>query len=132
MWLHKERYEELIKAAAQLELMVQGLAAAEKRAVAAEEALTAERAAKDWLAVQLASRVITKHGGYGLEQERAQPSPAPHPRGFTHEPTVMDLAKLEFYKQCAAAAGKDEQDAIDKWEQEMRGEELQIESEVEQ
>lgn len=99
-----------------------------RRAEAAEERLAAERQRHDWLALQLVSRVVTKHGGYGLDEVKAEP-PAPHPRGFTHEPDDMDMAKLEFYKQCARDAGVEDpdSDAQRRWEAEMRGEELPIE-----
>ena len=92
-----------------------------RRASAAEEALAAERQSKDWLVTQLASRIVTKHGGDGLDHE-LPPKPVDHPKRFTHEPSEVDLAKLEYYKQCARNAGKSEDDAVEKWEAEMRGE----------
>ena len=97
-----------------------------RRAERAEDLLAAERQAKDWLTLQLTSRVVTKQGGYGLESEPPpkQIEPQGHPQGYTHEPTDIDLAKLEWYKQCAVNAGKPEEDAVEKWEAEMRGQVL--------
>lgn len=131
MWLKREDYERLVTQAAQCQFMETALAAAEKRAEDAENALASERSAKDWLTLQLSSRVITKHGGYGLEHE-PKPAPVFHPQGYTHDPTEIDLAKLEFYKRCARDAGRDEEDAVMRWEAEMRGEGLPIELEAEQ
>ena len=93
-----------------------------QRAESAEQSLAAERQAKDWLTLQLASRVITKHGGYGLEHEPVKPEVVQPPNGFIRQPTEIDEAKLEFYKRCAREAGKPEEDAIERWQAEMRGE----------
>src|SRR5215813_1703929 len=94
-----------------------------QRARDAEERLSAERQRHDWLSLQLTSRVVTKHGGYGLEHEKAEPPP-PHPKGFMHEPTQEDYDVLNYYKVCAAEAGHDEADALKRWEARMRGEDL--------
>lgn len=131
MWLRREIYERLVTEASQSKFLAAALASAEKRAADAESALQGERSAKDWLTLQLASRVITKHGQYGLDH--APPTPIePNPKGYTHEPTEIDYAKLEFYKKCARDTGHDEQDAVNRWEAEMRGEGLPIELEAEQ
>lgn len=108
--------------------------AALKRAVAAEDRLAEERASKDWMITQLTSRFVTKQGGYALDHEPPSKAELPpsRPKGYTHDPTEIDLAKLEFYKQCARSAGKDEDDAVMRWEAEMRGEGLPIEYEAEQ
>jgi hypothetical protein len=106
------------------------LSVTRQRADTAEQRLAEERSAKDWLVTQLASRLVTKSGGYGLAHEPPAPL-APHPRQFTHEPSVIDLAKLEYYKDCARRAGKSEQDAEERWAAEMRGEELPIDNETE-
>lgn len=98
------------------------LQAALKRARHAEDALAAERQAKDWLVLQLASRVITKHGGYGLDHEAPSVEVAPHPQRFTHEPTEADMAKLDYYRECYRQVGKTEEEADAIWEAEMRGE----------
>jgi hypothetical protein len=103
------------------------LSSCAKRAADAEERLSAERQRHDWLTLQLASRVITKHGGYGLEHEKA-PIPVPHPKGFLHEPTAEDMDVLNFFKACAAEVGESEEDAVKKWEARMRGEELYIDN----
>lgn len=109
------------------------LSRATKRAEDAEERLAAERARHDWQALQLTSRLVTKHGGYGLEETKPEPvEPKQNPKGFIHEPTPEDLDMLNFYKACAAEAGLDEQDAITKWEAHMRGEALTVEYEAEQ
>jgi hypothetical protein len=121
MWLSKREIARLERE----------LSAALQRAKAAEDALAAERQAKDWLVLQLASRVITKHGGYGLDHEPSPPKVV-EPQRFVRQPTEIDLAKLEYYKQCAAAAGKPEEDAVQKWEAEMRGESIAYEYESEQ
>ncbi len=105
------------------------LARAIKRADEAEERLAAERQRHDWQSLQLVSRVVTKHGGYGLEETQAEPVvPQPNPKGFTHEPTPEDIDVLDFYKRAAAEAGKDESDAMQKWEAHMRGENLFVDN----
>ena len=131
MWIKREDYERLVTQAAQCEPLKDSLAVALERARSAEDILAVERNAKDHLITQLTSRFLTKQGSYGLDHE-PQPKPEPHPKGYTHEPSEYDLAKLEFYKQCARNAGKDEDDAVMRWEAEMRGESLPIESETEQ
>lgn len=103
------------------------LKSALQRAKSAEDMLAAERQRHDWLILQLTSRVVTKAGGYGLEETKPEPSP-PHPKGFTHEPTQEDIDMLNFYKVCAAEAGQDESDAVQKWEARMRGEDLFIDN----
>lgn len=111
------------------------LSVALRRAERAEESLASERASKDWLVTQLTSRVVTKHGGYGLEHEAPlRQSPPVNPRGFIRDPTDADDAKLDYYKRCFAEAGKSEDEAVALWEAEMRGESpaYPYESEVEQ
>lgn len=125
MFVKREDYERLVTQAAKCQFLTTALAAATKRAEDAESALSSERGNKDWLTLQLASRVVTKHGQYGLEHEKPVKTEVPSPQGYTHDPTEIDLAKLEFYKKCAREAGKDEEDAVLKWEAEMRGEGLQ-------
>lgn len=100
------------------------LHAALKRASDAEDRLDAERQSKDWIMVQLASRIVTKNGGYGLDHEQPErsPKPTPHPKAWTHEPSETDLAKLEYYKKSYREAGKSEEEAELIWEAEMRGE----------
>lgn len=117
----------------ELQRLERELSQALKRASEAEAELRRERAAKDTLVVQLASRVITKHGGYGLD-EPERPAPPPHPKRFTHEPSETDLAKLDYYKQCYLQAGRPVEEAEAIWEAEMRGETpvYPYESEVEQ
>ena len=103
--------------------------AALQRAKNAEEDLRAERQSKDWMITQLTSRFVTRQGGYGLDHEppkKIEPSP------YTHEPTQMDLDKLEYYKQCARQAGRSEEEARQTWEAEMRGESVRYEYEQEQ
>jgi hypothetical protein len=107
------------------------LARAHKRADDAEERLAAERQRHDWKDIQLLSRAVTKAGGYGLEETKPElVEPKQHPKGFTHEPTAEDLDVLNFYKVAAAEAGKDESDAVQKWEAHMRGENLFIDTEM--
>jgi hypothetical protein len=106
---------------AELRRLLQQVAAAEQRAQKAEDALAAERQAKDWMVTQLTSRFVTKQGSYGLDHKPPEPI-TPHPKQFIREPTEIDLVKLEYYKKCARNAGRDEQGAIDIWEAEMRGE----------
>ncbi len=118
MWLSKREIARLERE----------LARAYKRADDAEERLAAERQRHDWQSLQFASRIITKNGGYGLEETKPEPPP-PHPKKFTHEPTPEDLDVLEQFKYWAAAAGRDEDDAIQKWEAHMRGEMIPIEYE---
>ena len=92
-----------------------------KRAEDAERRLDAERQAKDWAILQLTSRFVTKQGGYALDSEKPTPAPS-DPRRFTHEPTAEDLAKREWYIKCYIERGWPEDDAIQLWEAEMRGE----------
>lgn len=104
------------------------LAHAVRRADGAEKALADERQRHDWLILQLTNRVVTKHGGYGLEETKPVNEPPKSPqKGYTHEPTVEDLDKLEYYKLCYRNAGMDEELAQTRWEAEMRGEFMPIE-----
>ena len=96
------------------------LQAALKRASDAENRLDAERQAKDWAILQLTSRFVIKQGGYALDHEKPVPE-SPDPRHFTHEPTVEDLAKRDWYIKCYAERGWSEDDAVALWEAEMRG-----------
>lgn len=132
MWVNREHYEQLVMQAAQCKPLQNALVVAEERAVNAEDALAVERKSKDWLITQLTSRFLTKQGSYGLDHQPRPTESVAHPKGYTHEPSEIDLAKLEFYKQCARNAGHDEDDAIAKWEAEMRGEGLPMEMETEQ
>src|SRR5262249_39565656 len=100
------------------------------RAKDAEERLSAERQRHDWQTLQLVSRLVTKHGGYGLEETKPEP-PAPHPKGFTHEPTQEDLDVLEYYKTCAEEAGLPEEKATEWWETRMRGEPVYVDTDHE-
>lgn len=103
-----------------------------ERAEAAEDRLAEERQRHDWLSLQLLNRAVTKHGGYGLDHEPPPVvEPVAHPQGYTHDPTEIDLAKLDYYRQCAVQAGKDPEDGERIWEAEMRGESLPIESDSE-
>ncbi len=103
------------------------LSLATKRATSAEDALAAERQRHDSMILQLTSRFLTKQGTYGLDETKVEP-PAPHPKGFTHEPTIEDLDVLNFYKMAAADAGQSEDDAVQKWEAHMRGEDIFIDN----
>src|SRR5690242_13137111 len=131
MWLPRAEYQRLVEQAARCQFVEQACQLAEARTEEAEKQLAAERAAKDWMVTQLTSRFVTKQGGYGLDHAPQPVMPTAHPKGYTHEPSEMDMAKLEYYKDCARAAGVDEGDAIEKWEAEMRGESLVIEAEAE-
>jgi hypothetical protein len=109
------------------------LARANKRADDAEDRLAIERQSKDWLTVQLASRLATKAGTYGLEDKPPKPVELKaHPKGYLREPDEVDTAKLEYYKKCFSDAGKSEIEAERFWEAEMRGEAPTIEAEQEQ
>lgn len=111
------------------------LAQAVKRAEDAEDRLASERQAKDWLTLQLASRLATKHGGYGLDHlppESQVDVKSPHPKGYIRDPDEIDTAKLEYYKKCYRDEGKSEDDAVKIWEAEMRGETPTYEYEQEQ
>lgn len=133
-WVSKT---ELARLERDLEIALQRAKDSEDRLAAERERLdgivASERQGKDWLVVQLASRVVTKHGGYGLDHEpQPKPEARQHPKGFTHEPSDLDLAKLEYYKQCYRQAGKPEEEAEKYWEAEMRGESPAVEYEGEQ
>ena len=129
MWIDRKTYERLLSEAAQLKPLQNALAMAEERAMSAEDALAVERNRKDWLVEQLTSRVLTKQKVYGLDSEPHPVEPAVQP---PFEPTEIDLAKLKYYKECALAAGKSEEDAQARWEEEMRTGNLPMESETEQ
>jgi len=131
MWIKRSEYQQLIHQAAQYEFVAGARDLAEARAEEAEERLQEERQAKDWMVAQLTSRFITKQGSYGLDHEPPKP-PAPNPKGYTHDPSVIDLAKLEYYKKCARDAGRPEEEGEAIWEAEMRGESLPIEMDTEQ
>lgn len=132
MWVSKSEMRRLLAQ----------LSAAESRAIESENRLTAERErldglvaserqSKDWLTVQLASRVVTKHGQYGLDHEiPVKEVPQANPKGFIREPNEYDLAVLKQYQQWAREAGQSEEDAREKWEAEMRGESVNYESET--
>lgn len=124
MWLSHSVYERLLTQAAQSVFLAKALASAEKRADAAEDALVAERSAKDWLTLQLSSRVVTKHGGHGLDYEKpvVESVKSPHPKGWIRDPDDEDIAKLEWYKQKCREAGHSDDEAEAYWEAEMRGE----------
>ena len=124
MWLSRADYERLLTQAAQSEFLANALKSAEKRAEDAESALASERSSKDWMVSQLTSRFLTKQQTYGLDDEPRKAEPVSHPKGYTHEPSVIELAKLEYYKQCARDAGRPEEEGELIWEAEMRGESM--------
>ena len=127
-----------------LDRLERDLAVALERAATAETRLTterervdsliaAERQGKDWLVTQLASRVVTKHGQYGLDHEKPKEIEVPaHPQGFIREPTEMDLIRLQQYQKWAREAGvpNADEDAQARWEAEMRGETVQYSDEA--
>lgn len=101
---------------------------AEQRLMAERERLdsllASERQNANWTILQLTSRVVTKHGGYGLDYE-PQPKEIPatvNPSGYTHEPTQQDYDYLEWLKSEAKTYGRPESEAIAYWEARMRGE----------
>lgn len=132
-WLSKrdlDRLErDLLHALQRAEKAEQALIDERRRA---DELIAGERQAKDYLTLQLASRVVTKHGGYGLEVEPKSAEPVAHPKGFVREPTDHDFTRLDYYKQCYREAGKSEDEAETLWEAEMRGETVTYEYEQEQ
>lgn len=92
-----------------------------------DDIVVSERQSKDWMTLQLASRVITKHGGYGLDRAAPEtPKPEQHPKGFVREPEEVDNARLQYYVTCYQNAGKSTEEAqslaTKLWEAEMRGE----------
>src|SRR6185369_2512508 len=97
------------------------LKSALQRATSAEKGLADERQRHDWLILQLTNRVVTKHGGYALDETKPEPV-EPLPR--IPEPTQEDLDVLEFFKTCAAEVGETEESAIEKWQMHMKGEPL--------
>ena len=100
-----------------------------------DDIVASERGAKDFLTLQLTSRVITKHGGYGLAETKPEPVVA-HPKGFVREPEEVDTARFHYYVRCYQEAGKSpdeaQQLATNLWEAEMRGESVTYEYEQEQ
>ena len=110
------------------------LDAALKRAELAESRLEAERQRMDARSdaeraqftstvVQLTSRVLTKHGAYGLPEPEAAPLPHATPRtdGFIREPTEEDLIYREMLINDALAHGQTEDDAVKYWNSVMQG-----------
>jgi len=133
--------------AAEYARMEAALAAALQRATTAEDRLAeerkrlddivaSERQSKDWMTLQMASRVITKHGGYGLNETPVKVEVSPHPKGFVREPEEVDAARLQYYKTCYLQAGKPEGEAdrlaTELWEKEMRGESVTYDYEQDQ
>lgn len=110
---------DLLQALQRAEKAEQALADERRRT---DSVIANERQAKDFLTLQLASRVVTKNGGYALEVEPKSSEPTPHPKGYAREPNDQDLARLEHYKRCYLEAGKSEDEAEAIWEAEMRGE----------
>src|SRR5260370_256179 len=123
MWLSRENYERFVTQAARCGMLVEALAKAETRAESAESALVAERARVDKLNLAFMDYGSPKSGSLAISArvEPPQPSP-PHPKGYTHEPDEVELAKLEYYIKCCREAGRDESEATAYWEAEMRGE----------
>lgn len=128
-WVSAAEYARMEAA---LETALQRAVDAENRLVEERKRLddlvASERQSKDWVMVQLASRLVTKNGGYGLDHEKevkVETQPV-HPKGFVREPDAMDLAKLEYYKKCYLESGKPEGEAErlaqSLWDAEMRGE----------
>ena len=132
MWLNRSEYERLVKLAAQSEFYQEALIAAQTRAENAENALAGERQGRDWIVNQLTSRVVTKHGQYGLDHEPIKAEPPEPAKGFNREPTEHDLAMRDWYIKCSIGAGKSEEDGERIWEAYMRGESVAVETEVEQ
>ena len=66
-WVNQKYLDRLER---DLEIALEGREKAESRLTAERERLdgivASERQGKDWLTVQLASRVVTKHGQYGV------------------------------------------------------------------
>jgi hypothetical protein len=126
MWVKREDYERLVKQAAQSELMQDARDKAEARAKSAEADLRVERESKDFMTLQMASRVVTKHGGYGLNETPVKVEQNPHPKGFIREEEPTDTARFQYYVTCYQNAGKplDEAQALatQLYEAEMRGE----------
>jgi len=101
------------------------LSVARRRAEDAERRLDAERSRHDWTTLQLTSRFVVKQGVYGLDYERPEPaSVSSDPRKFTQPLSVEDKAKREYYVRCFVEAGRSEEEAIDLWEREIRGEQV--------
>lgn len=133
-WISKrdlDRLErDLLQTLQRAEKAEQALAKERERA---DDKIDAERKSKDFLILQLASRVVQKHGGYALESEpKAAEPPPPHPKGFVREPNDYDLARLEGYKEIYRQQGRSEDEAEALWEREMRGEQITYEYEQEQ
>jgi hypothetical protein len=101
-----------------------------------DDIVASERQSKDWMTLQMASRVVTKHGGYGLNETSTKIEPTPHPKGFVREPEEVDSARLQYYVRCYQKVGKSadeaQQLATQLWEAEMRGENVTYEYEQEQ
>lgn len=89
-----------------------------------DELIAGERQSKDFLTLQLASRVVTKHGGYGLEAEPKPVESTPHPKGYIRDPTDIDYARLEGYMEIYRRDGRSEEEARALWDSEMRGEQV--------
>lgn len=125
MWINKrdlDRLErDLLHALQRAEKAEAALAEERRRA---DDLIAAERQSKDFLTLQLASRVVTKNGGYALEAEPQAHEPTPHPKGYVREPTEFDYARLEGYKEFYQRDGRSEEEAQELWDREMRGEQI--------
>ena len=123
MWVSRREWDrqqrDLLHALGRAEKAEQALVDERRRT---DELIAGERQAKDFLTLQLASRVVTRYGGYGLEAEPKSVEPEPHPKGFIRQPTDQDLIRLEGFKYFYRQAGLSEEDAQELWEAEMRGE----------
>jgi hypothetical protein len=122
--------------AAEYKRMESALAAALRRAETAETRLAderkrlddivaSERQSKDWLTLQMASRLVQKAGQYGLGHVPGETSePPPHPKGYLREPNEVDRIRLAAYIKWATEAGvaNPKEEAQQRWDAEMRGE----------
>lgn len=124
-WVNKrslERLErDLLHALQRAERAEAALADERRRA---DDLIASERQSKDFLTLQLASRVVTKHGGYGLEAEPKTIEPELHPKGYIREPSDIDYARLEGYIEFYRRDGRSEEEAQALWDSEMRGEQV--------
>jgi hypothetical protein len=104
--------------------LLEQVAKAEKRAELAELRLETERKSKDYLTLELASRVMTASRQYGIV-ERVEEKREARPQ--VEALTAFQEAEREQWANFAVAEGLEKEDGYAKWEAHQRGELLPYE-----
>lgn len=100
--------------------LLEHVAKAEKRAELAEQRLETERKSKDYLTLELASRVMTASRQYGISERIVEP------KRLTSTPeaslTPFEETEREQFGQFALEQGYDKEDGYRQWDAKQRGE----------